>query len=372
LLALALLSIAVAPGQAAPRRGAAQVSQPSLPEIRTSERNHVPACVTPERLMRFLTTRNRTLDDRFKDIAAAYQKHGEALRIRWDYAFFQMILETNYLIYKTGSGSWGDVNPKQNNFAGIGTTGGGVPGDAFPDVSTGVLAHMQHLIAYSGERVEDPVGRRTREKQAEIIQRSKMLGRPVTFRDLTRRWAVDPRYGTSIEFVASRFRAAHCNGTDAPEATPAEPELVAAKSEIEDQPTPRGRKGRRARSARAVAEVPSGRGAGKQLAARAIAEGDGAVSSLGGPQLIAPPRLAERPTTCKVYTASYGGERNVLIRAIVDREMQYTALLHSSACTRGGDVGRVPGPRCGSPEGVRPLPGGSRRAGARRAGVGAR
>lgn len=52
-LALALLSIAVAPGQAAPRRGAAQVAQPSLPEIRTSERNQVPACVTPERLMRF-------------------------------------------------------------------------------------------------------------------------------------------------------------------------------------------------------------------------------------------------------------------------------------------------------------------------------
>lgn len=103
-----------------------------------------------------------------------------------------MILETNYLIYKTGSGSWGDVNPRAEQLRRHRHHGRRRTRGCLPDVSTGVLAHMQHLIAYSGERV-DPVGRRTREKQAEIIQRSKMLGRPVTFRDLTRRWAVDPR-----------------------------------------------------------------------------------------------------------------------------------------------------------------------------------
>ncbi len=51
--------------------------------------------------------------------------------------------------------------PKQNNFAGLGTTGGGVPGDSYPDVNTGVLAQIQHLVVYSGERIDEPVGART-------------------------------------------------------------------------------------------------------------------------------------------------------------------------------------------------------------------
>ena len=78
--------------------------------------------------------------------------------MRWDYAFFQMAVETNFLTYRKGNGRWGDVNPKQNNFAGLGTTGGGVPGDSYPDVDTGVLAQIQHLVVYSGERIDDPVG----------------------------------------------------------------------------------------------------------------------------------------------------------------------------------------------------------------------
>ena len=110
-----------------------------------------------------------------------------------------MLLETNYLSYKTGSGRPGDVDPRQNNFAGIGTTGGGVPGDSFPDVSTGVLAQMQHLIAYSGERVARPLAQRTREKQDEIIELSLALHRPVRFSDLTNRWAKDRNYAKSIE-----------------------------------------------------------------------------------------------------------------------------------------------------------------------------
>ena len=35
------------------------------------------------------------------------------------------------------------------NFAGIGTTGGGVPGNSYPDVRTGVRAQIQHLKAYA-------------------------------------------------------------------------------------------------------------------------------------------------------------------------------------------------------------------------------
>ena len=136
--------------------------------------------------------------------------HGEKLRVRWDYAFYQMLIETNFLTYRAGSGKWGDVKPNQNNFAGIGATGGGVPGDRYPNVSTGVLAQMQHLVAYSGEIVDNPVAPRTREVQQKVVELSRAVGRPITYRDLAGRWAADKKYGHTIAFVAERFRATYC------------------------------------------------------------------------------------------------------------------------------------------------------------------
>lgn len=213
---IGLLGAAVVAGFAAwPAAAHAQRNTANV-EIRMAPGQSVPACVTPSRLMRHLLERTPKLDPSFRDIARFYKQHGEALRVRWDYAFFQMLLETNYLSYKQGNGRWGDVDPRQNNFAGIGTTGGGVPGDSFPDVSSGVLGQMQHLVAYSGERVSNPVARRTAEKQDEIIAKSVALNRPVRFADLTKRWAVDYRYGTSIEFVAERYRQAFCTKTGEP------------------------------------------------------------------------------------------------------------------------------------------------------------
>lgn len=179
---------------------------PSLPEIRANGANRVPACATPDRLMRFLGERNPKLSARYADIASVYQQHGDSLGIRWDYAFFQMMLETANLKYG------GDDTPKQNNFAGIGTTGGGVRGNAFPDISTGVLAQMQHLVAYSGERVDQAVAPRTRENQAAIIDRSKKLARPVRFSDLQQRWAMDRRYAEKIRSIADAFFDTHCRG----------------------------------------------------------------------------------------------------------------------------------------------------------------
>lgn len=183
----------------------------AAPPIRISGANAIPHCVTPERLMAFLKTRNQTLDPRYRDIARWYQYWGEKFRVRWDYAFYQMALETNYLKYRRGNGRRGDVHEKQNNFAGIGATGGGVAGDRFPDIKTGVQAQFQHLVAYSGEHVEAPVARRTRENQDEIIAKSKRLNRAVTFGDLARRWAADRQYAKSIDVVADQFRTGHCS-----------------------------------------------------------------------------------------------------------------------------------------------------------------
>ena len=274
------------------------------PEIRTSERNRVPACVTPDRLMQFLASGNRNLPSQFRSIADYYKQHGEKYRVRWDYAFYQMIIETNYLKFVNNAGQ-GDVKAKQNNFAGLGTTGGGVPGDSYPDVSTGVLAQIQHLVVYSGERLDNPVGARTREKQDEILGKSRALNRAVTFQDLSGRWAVDRRYGRSIEFVATRFRSAHCNGREerVAEATPPPAKLAETRG------------GKRAR----------GGATADRTLAEAKTEGDEQRRALGGANPLEPAK-PEPIIKCAVLTASYGGERNVLIRSVKDTETQYTAL----------------------------------------------
>jgi hypothetical protein len=320
-------------------------SASALPEIRIHDRNRVPACVTPERLQHFLETRNRQLPDRFKRIAAYYKLHGEKLRVRWDYAFYQMLIETNYLSYRTGSGKWGDVKPHQNNFAGIGATGGGAPGDRYPDVSTGVLAQIQHLIAYSGEAVPNPVAPRTREVQDKVVELSRALRRPVTYRDLAGRWAADRKYGTSIESIADRFRAAYCDGASEQQIAAAEPRPAArpqarvavaesAPRSASARALPRGRAmpadeelvvnddGDDATPARDVGEIPRAPAPPTRTATTAVA--------FNAPPPPAPDRYAGRgsaqPRVCKVWTASYGGQRNVLIRTIVGEEMHVTAL----------------------------------------------
>jgi len=323
--------------------GAATIAGPAaaLPEIRTHERNRVPACVTPERLMQYLEQRNRRLLPQFRSIARYYKVHGERYHVRWDYAFYQMLIETNFLTYRAPSGKWGDVKPSQNNFAGIGATGGGAPGDRYPDVSTGVLAQIQHLVAYSGEMVDKPVAPRTREVQDKVVELSRALKRPVTWRDLAGRWAVDKKYGASIEFIAERFRARFCDG--APEmqvaantrAAPARPQTLAdlaptsaARSSGPGRTTARGRalppdevlvvndddEPTSARNVRTAAAAPTTQGRAPSAPPAAA------------PPLVQAPTPAERPRACKVWTASYGGSRNVLIQTIVGEELHLTAL----------------------------------------------
>ena len=195
----------------------------AAPAIRIVDTNRVPACVTPERLMAFVGQHNDHVELKYREIARWYQYWGEAWRVRWDYAFYQMILETNYLKFKRGDGAPGDVRARQNNFAGIGATGGGVPGDRFPDVKTGVLAQIQHLVAYSGEHLAQPVAPRTQLKQDDIISQSQRLRRPVTFSDLAHRWAADRQYGRSIDAVAELFRSIYCSQTASVRDQPAAP-----------------------------------------------------------------------------------------------------------------------------------------------------
>jgi hypothetical protein len=272
--------------------------------IRTSAANAVPACVTPERLNHFLLSRNPGLDPRFRNIAHWYRRHGEAWRVRWDYAFFQMALETNFLSYRRGDGRMGDARARQNNFAGLGTTGNGAPGDSFPDVATGVLAQVQHLVVYSGQRVADPVAPRTRLKQDDILAAMARTAaqRPVTFQDLTGRWAIDRSYGRSIENIAARFRDRYCNG-----APPVE--MAAAQPPAASRPDPRPA---------VSAWSPSAAETRQQFAAVARAPLE--------PPRAAPPEPPAGASRCRVQAASYGGRKTLLIRTVANGEEQLTAL----------------------------------------------
>lgn len=300
------------------------------PEIRIAPGNTVPACVTPERLMAFIRSRNTSLDPRFNDIAAWYKKHGEAWRVRWDYAFFQMVVETNYLQFQRRPGVPGDVRARQNNFAGIGATGGGVPGDVYPDVATGVLAQIQHLVAYSGERVARPVAQRTQLKQDDIIASSASLKRPVRYSDLTNRWAADRNYFRSIETIAESYRGTYCNGREtqarvieAPQPGPAP--VRAATVQVQPQPPatpPAAAAGPPAQPRPAtpsLAAVPTR----TQPALRAGPGGPGATALESPPARVQPHAAGAASGPCKLFATSYGGRKTLLIRAPVDTGQHY-------------------------------------------------
>ena len=333
------------------------------PAIKTSDQNKVPACATPGRLIAFLQSRNSGLDERFVDIAGLYMRHGEALRIRWDYAFFQMLLETGNLSFQRGNGKPGDVKPKQNNFAGLGATGRGEPGESFADVSTGVKAHLQHLLMYSGEVVEDPVAERTRKVQEWGILNSwhKSLKAPVTFADLARKWAPgENSYARDIDAIATRFYGDYCNRPDP------RPELLASAREgglgagdrgtavtagLADTKTPApgasrvqadvaplppahgSRSAAVSAPAKAAGLPPLTKNAGEGTSTPEQTDRPGAQSAVAASQTasIAPlapskPAAPVKGVKCRVWTASYGGQKAIIIRATADQFVNYTVL----------------------------------------------
>lgn len=81
--------------------------------------------------------------DSIETFCQMYYDECTAEGVRPEVAFVQTMKETGWLQYG------GDASIEQFNFAGIGTTGGGVPGNSYPDVRTGIRAQIQHLKAYA-------------------------------------------------------------------------------------------------------------------------------------------------------------------------------------------------------------------------------
>lgn len=81
--------------------------------------------------------------DSIETFCQMYFDEASAEGVRPEVAFVQTMKETGFLQYG------GDASVEQFNFAGLGTTGGGVPGNSYPDVRTGIRAQIQHLKAYA-------------------------------------------------------------------------------------------------------------------------------------------------------------------------------------------------------------------------------
>jgi hypothetical protein len=185
------------------------------------------------------------------------------------------------------------------------------------------------------------VAPRTREVQDKVVELSRALKRPVTWRDLAGRWATDRKYGATIASVADRFREQFCDG--APEMQVATNTRTAPTRQAQaDPPAPPA-----AQTSRPARSMPRGRALpadetlvvnddDEPVRAANVRAAAAASAPQARPQTMAQPAAArplaqapmppERPRACKVWTASYGGSRNVLIQTIVGEELHLTAL----------------------------------------------
>jgi hypothetical protein len=191
-----------------------------LPEIVIGPANQVPACMIPKQFMEHVGERNRalgppqTVDRRFSDLASVYESigncvetvGGKCVAARWDYAFFQALVETNYLRFS------GRVKADGFNFGSIGAMTPGNRGEWFSSVHDGVLAHLQHVLMYAGVPIQNPVYPRTSLIADDVRETFSELGRPITFADLASIWTGTHQssYGASIRQAARGYRKKYC------------------------------------------------------------------------------------------------------------------------------------------------------------------
>ena len=149
---------------------------------------------TQAQMVNFINKRNKTpkLNCTVKQLVQIYYFEADREGIRPDIALCQAIKET---------GTWGyggDVIPEQNNYCGLGTTGGGVKGAFFETPQLGARAHIQHLLAYTSKRppkveIVDP--------RYDLIKkfRPQIFGKLTKWTELNGVWAVPGNhYGEDI------------------------------------------------------------------------------------------------------------------------------------------------------------------------------
>ena len=150
--------------------------------------------VTQAQMVNLINKRNPKplLNCSVRELVQIYYEEAGREGIRADVALCQALKETGFFAYG------GDVNPKQNNYCGLGATGNKEPGAVFETPRMGARAHVQHLLAYTSVRkpnieVVDP--------RYELIKkfRPQIFGKIKTWTGLNGVWAVPGnRYGHEI------------------------------------------------------------------------------------------------------------------------------------------------------------------------------
>lgn len=165
----------------------------SFPRQGVSEQIMSQGSATEKQLKDLLQLTNPSALNDFPSLPKTYIEVAALEGVNHDIAFSQMCLETGYLNFG------GDVEPSQNNFCGLGTTGGGVKGASFSDARTGVKAHIQHLKAYASK---DPVfAPPVVDPRFTLVRR----GSAPKVADLSGRWAADRAYGDKIMAIQRRL-----------------------------------------------------------------------------------------------------------------------------------------------------------------------
>lgn len=130
-----------------------------------------------------------------------YIEECQAEGIKTEVAFCQAMKETGFLRYG------GDVRIEQYNFAGLGATGGGNPGNSFSSVREGIRAQIQHLKAYA---CTDPLNQPVVDPRFQYVSRGtakyvEWLG--IQENPYGKGWATAQRYGYSVvkDYIAKMF-----------------------------------------------------------------------------------------------------------------------------------------------------------------------
>jgi hypothetical protein len=147
---------------------------------------------TELQLQLFLQKNNENGLMKFPDLPKLYREEGAIEGVNYDIAFCQMCLETDFLRFG------GDLKPEQNNFAGLGSIGGGAEAATFPSARIGVRAHIQHLKAYAS--LEPLV-------KEEVDPRFRFVTRGIapSIEQLSGRWSADLDYGAKIIAMLKRL-----------------------------------------------------------------------------------------------------------------------------------------------------------------------
>jgi N-acetylmuramoyl-L-alanine amidase len=143
-------------------------------------------------LQLFLRNNNESAIVQFPDLPKLYREEATIEGVNYDIAFCQMCLETAFLRFG------GDLKPEQNNFAGLGTIGGGAEVASFESARIGVRAQIQHLKAYASL---EPLVQGVVDPRFRFVTR----GIATSIEQLSGRWSADLDYGNKIMAMLRRL-----------------------------------------------------------------------------------------------------------------------------------------------------------------------